>query len=86
MLHLAAVLMCFSSHLHRMDAYHNSPPLAFLQQQEFEFDSAVFHPLRIADCELWSCRLGWSHHGGSLHDVDVDLVATTVIHPEAAGI
>ncbi len=69
-----------------MDAYHNSPPLAFLQQQEFEFDSAVFHPLRVADCELWSCRLGWSHHGGSLHDVDVDLVATTVIHPEAAGI
>ena len=78
--------MRFSCHLHRLDAYHNSPRLAFLQQQEFKVDSLVSSPLLIADCRLWSCRLGGPHPGGSLRDVDVDPVATSVFQSAAVGI
>ncbi len=50
------------------------------------FVSVVSSPLLIADCELWSYRLGGPHPGGSLHHVDVLPVATSVFHPTADGI
>ena len=53
---------------------------------KFESESLVSSPLLIADCELWPCRLGGPHPSGSLHAVDVRLVATTSVHSEAAGI
>ena len=82
----ALLQCCYVSIVKLLDAYQNSPWLTFLQQQKFESASLVSSPLLIADCELWSYRLGRSHPGGSLHDVGMDPMATSVFHPTAHGI